>query len=294
MKRKIVLKLAPRMQNCSNLIVKILSYLSVFVGVILVVLGIAFSPVGLIMSFVGILILLFKPVFSDLINYRDEKFKEKEREQKEKNLECTRDYDLLPKISENFYLKYCYERDVCLIEASAADISGFGGKQISFVQEPNNPHDPKAVAIILNDKKIGYIYRGQTQDMLNDWIKKGYPVCGHINKINCFDNKVTYKVGFYYPIDKCENKVFSLVRISKRKDENGNSRADNLSLCSIGDCVEIEDGNIVVADIGEIGELGTSAENFFEDVIDGAGVIEDIIEDMDGNYKAKIRLYKFS
>lgn len=174
-------------------------------------------------------------------------------------------YNLFQDVVDNSALTYQYEESLCVIDGAFEHIPGNGGKTLIFKQEPENPHDNKAVAIYLNDTKIGYIYRGTIQDMFNDYTKRGWLVSGYLNKYSVADNKATYKIGFYKPFESFVSKQFSLVKTKKKIDEYSN-REDNLFCCSDGDLLFIdeEDDCYIVYNesYAEIGELPKSASNF--------------------------------
>ena len=121
-----------------------------------------------------------------------------------------RDLDLLPSVNDGYILKYSYERDICFIDKSNIYlVEGHSGHQVEFEKEPDNPHDNNAVKINLNGVTLGYVYRGQTQDMINDWIDRQWPTCAYINRYNIEEGTATYKVGFYMR-DKKSAKEFEI------------------------------------------------------------------------------------
>lgn len=201
--------------------------------------------------------------------------------------ESEKTYHLFSSIEGDNYLKYEYERDLCLSSGvDAADLSGKGGTPITFVQEPDNKYDDKAVAIYLEAKKIGYVYRGRTQDMCNDWFKRDMLFIGHLAKINVAENTATYKIGFYRPLEERENKLFPLLRVTKTvEDFEISSRYDNLSVMDEGDEVDYYNGTVYDG-TDELGELSDKAIDFIEQF----EKVALIIESLDDN-KAKIRVY---
>lgn len=50
------------------------------------------------------------------------------------------------------------------------------GAEVILKREPNNPHDPRAIALYLSGHKIGYLLRGGLQDMVHEWNEKKWPV----------------------------------------------------------------------------------------------------------------------
>lgn len=209
-----------------------------------------------------------------------------------------KDYNLFYDVVETSVLSYKYEESLCLFAGASAVIAGNGGQALTFKQEPENPHDEKAVAVYLNDIKIGYIYRGLIQDMFNDYTNRGWIVMGYLNKYSVAEEKATYKIGFYKPLEKFKSKKFSLTKIRKKIDD-GISREDHLAACSEGDSITVEysgfdEGYVVFDDMyNEIGELPKSAEAFIEGEEHSkiVGILDSIDEDDNGRLKAKADVY---
>jgi hypothetical protein len=203
------------------------------------------------------------------------------------------DYDA----DEGTYLAYSYEEGLAF--ANTSILTGNGGKSITFQQEPENEHDKNAVAVYLNDVKVGYLYRGRTQDMVNDWIRRGMPFWGHVNKIDAANNKATIKIGFYRSLDELAMKKFRLTRITKKADEFGSSRCDNVGCCRDGDLVEyttsFDSDNYIITDESgeELGEVGAKAIEFIDEHEDSIKFMRiNNIEDTDsGGYKADIEVF---
>ena len=131
--------------------------------------------------------------------------------------ESEKNYNLFNKCINDYYLAYEYEEKIAMPEINA--IKGNGGEKITFKQEPDNEYDNCAVALYLNETKIGYLYRGRTQDMVNDWIRKDDYFWGYINKIDVENATATFKVGFYKDINALEMKSFKLIKITKKASE---------------------------------------------------------------------------
>lgn len=208
-------------------------------------------------------------------------------------------YDFLEDFYGENYLKYSYEHNFYLFENGYMYLAGNGGKNLRFVQEPQNAYDSNAVAIYLGANKLGYVYRNDPlQKMINDWIRRGEYFTGYLNKFSVADKKATFKIGFYKPLSSFPSKVFSLIKTSKRLDEF-TSRADNLLDCEVGDCVRVSsylsDSYVVLSDYcEEIGELPKSAENFLEDCYNDdniIGIIREIDDEFETAPKAKVEIY---
>lgn len=192
-------------------------------------------------------------------------------------------------------LQYQYERDLCLYGCNFEDLIDQEGEEITFRQEPENTYDPCAVAVYLDDTKIGYIFKGRTQEMTNDWLKRDLVVGGLINSIDEESKEVTYQIAYYVPDSAAQSKVFSLIATSK-KDFFGNRRSENIIYCKIGDELVIlsdYDTYTVYSAAGdELGELGASFRSWAEKITYNtiAGVIDDIYDDENGNPKMKVKI----
>lgn len=217
-----------------------------------------------------------------------------------------KDYNLLPRYAKEtgMFLCYEYEEKICFIKEDNIEekfgyVIGNGGKQLLFEFEPENQYDCMAVAIYLGENKLGYVYSGQTQEMIHDFYRHDWEICAHLNKYSKEDMTASYKIGFYKPIDRFKSKQFSLVKTTKKISEFEN-RADNLYWCKEGDFATIElesfeDNNYVVLADGhrEVGELPQSAVSFIEDYNPNKiyGIFNSIEEDENGKTKAKITIY---
>ncbi|MGA1843384.1 MAG: hypothetical protein ACMUIS_02340 [bacterium] len=56
-------------------------------------------------------------------------------------------------------------------------------QQAIFQAEPENPADPKAIKIIINGSRAGYVCRGLTESF-HKWFGAGYMVTGSVERIN--------------------------------------------------------------------------------------------------------------
>lgn len=205
-----------------------------------------------------------------------------------------KDRNLFKAVVDGHLLAYSYERDFCLIkDGTEAEklkkLSGNGGKEIEFRKEPENEFDPNAVAIYFNNEKIGYVHKGQTQDMINDWLNKDKkPVSGYINRILLSEGKATYKVGFYKPIENFESKTFALVKSTSKE------RQENLGYCSEGDSIRVDEDGIVYDDVNnELGEVPQSFKTYMEnnELSEAAGAISEIEIADNGKYKVTVSVY---
>ena len=188
-------------------------------------------------------------------------------------------YKSFYKILDEYKLAYEYNENLCYIK---------------------DEYDDKAVAVYVKEfgKKIGYVYKGKIQDMINDWIDKDLPFTAYINDLPEKDGKklIEYKIGFYKEYDKSASKTFSLTRTGK-KDFCDIPRVENLECCKAGESVEFSfdsdsETYVLSSAHGEIGELPKSANAYMDEGGENAVVIDKIYTDDNGKTKAKIRVYK--
>ena len=136
-----------------------------------------------------------------------------------KAVDGTRDVDMLPLCQGDLIKVYQYKEKLCIIRGTdplphVIDAVNKGNRQIIFEFEPDNEFDSNAVKVMLEGEKIGYVYRGTTQDMIHDFFEGGFEVAAHINTFS--PDNITYKVAFYKPKERCRintvsyhNKSFS-------------------------------------------------------------------------------------
>ncbi|MBD5128492.1 MAG: NINE protein [Ruminococcaceae bacterium] len=198
-------------------------------------------------------------------------------------------------ITDGKGLKYEYENDLCMINTTAAELNAELGGEVTFKQEPENANDANAVAVWQNERKLGYIYRGQSQEMANRWLKSNDPLMGFISHVDIVQNKVKYKIGFYRPLEEMEKGKFKLAGI-RQKDNLGDLRQDNLECCKEGETLSIEfddetEKYIVWGGGGEIGVLPKKAEDFLGSKDRAVGILTKMECDDDGKYNAEVEVY---
>lgn len=170
-------------------------------------------------------------------------------------------YVTIPCLINDWLLRYAYEYEICLIDHTAAEFEHLLGREISFMQEPENPHDENAVAVYCDSVKIGYVYRVNHQDMFNSWIEHNEHIFAYIYSIDAEKNTIVYHVGFYKPVYKFEKKSYTLVHVNAE-------RREYLPFCDDGEQLKVENGiddeYIVENHMGEIGVLPKSAVSFID------------------------------
>lgn len=241
-----------------------------------------FVPLALIVLLVGVGLLYSSAQARAVLKVRKlhneenittkEKAETEETHQKSETTTPNSVYYDFETVVDNSVLCYEYDDNICLCDNTFSLASENIGKNLILLQEPENEYDNKAVAIYLDDTKLGYLYKGNIQKMANDWLNREDTYSAYINKIDSAENKVYFRIGFYRPLDKFDSKTFSLTKTSKKINDY-ETRKDNLQLVDEGDTVYIEYNDetetyIVYADehcCSEIGELPASASTFIEE-----------------------------
>ena len=86
---------------------------------------------------------------------------------------------------EGYTLKYHYhDVEVTSWEYIPRDIKV--GNRIICIQEPTNEADNNAVMLMFvpQRKKLGYLYRGKIQDMVNDYLSRGDKVVARLSYLS--------------------------------------------------------------------------------------------------------------
>lgn len=96
-------------------------------------------------------------------------------------------------------LSYNYnDVDVCIIRGQSPNFSLISvGDSIEFKQEPNNPYDSNAVIVSNTKTKIGYLYRGALQDMVNDYLDREDPIIAKVREVDKVNKSVKIAIAFY-------------------------------------------------------------------------------------------------
>ena len=105
----------------------------------------------------------------------------------------------LPELLHGFLESYRYtDVGIFVPEDSTFDAEGFEpGAILTLVQDPENPHDNRAVGLKLHNQLVGYLYRGKLQDMANDWIEKNLPLRAQLTACTRDRNRAEVTLVFY-------------------------------------------------------------------------------------------------
>ncbi len=108
---------------------------------------------------------------------------------------------------EGYSLTYHYENvEISCWEYIPDDVKI--GNRIVFMQEPTNEYDDKAVLLTLvpQRRKLGYLYRGKMQDMVNDYLNRGDKVIARLSYLTFNPCKIVkIDIAFYRKV-KTKNK----------------------------------------------------------------------------------------
>ena len=166
--------------------------------------------------------------------------------------------DLLPLNQGDLMKVYQYNENLCVIRGEGSPLRYIqskvdaGQRQVEFEFEPDNEYDSQAVAVTLDGIRIGYVYRGQTQDMIHNYYERGFEVAAHINTFT--NEKITCNIGFYKPKSKCHANRVSY-RSSKFFENNYGGEILEVVYDAFDECYYIRD-------CGEEYKLPKAAERY--------------------------------
>lgn len=202
---------------------------------------------------------------------------------------------------------------VCLFEENTGEIDFsqiHKDDEVTFESEPENPVDPKAVRVVVNDKFVGYLYqnsRVREQVYKSDSDPDNLKFSSKVSYIDRSKPELKIRFALYKRFAPSEFKVlgsYRLVKTSKKVDDY-EDRQDNYGLSGLDEAdaiVQIEENQteegdevyVVYAPLGgEIGELPASAfrklgEEYPRAVV---GTVEEVEETDNGKYVARIKVY---
>jgi uncharacterized membrane protein YuzA (DUF378 family) len=137
------------------------------------------------------------------------------------------------------------------------------GDNVRFVQEPTNSYDKNAVAAESGIRKLGYLYKGKIQDMVNDFINSGDAILSHIDSIDDANGKITVYIAFY------RKKSFASAKTYKLTANRNEEMQDVIYYSSEGDEVFAEydyekEKHLASTAAGDIGYFPKSANDILE------------------------------
>lgn len=170
-------------------------------------------------------------------------------------------------------LAYQYE-DVRLFVPSSELFSKMSvGTELFGIQEPDNPHDSKAVRLILSGETLAYFYRGKLQDMANDYLQFGGRVYGIVSSLSPEDQTIMANIGYYKGVNQDEFKSlyhrFPHSKLYRLTGSSSEDRQTNIMISNIGDKCSLEydydKEKYLVLSPDELGYLSASAAKLVDD-----------------------------
>lgn len=164
------------------------------------------------------------------------------------------------------------------------------GDEITFQQEPQNPYDNRAVIIQTKKQKLGYVYKSNIQDMINDFKAKDLMVLGYIYDIYPHDYTIKYLIGFYC-FKRPKGKVLGRGKLISNRSKDAQ---ENISYCKRYEPLSIEPDEDkptykVLADGVFVGKLPKGMIDF----VDYATFfVDDIEEAEDGKCHITVAAYQ--
>lgn len=166
---------------------------------------------------------------------------------------------------------------------------------VDIVQEPENPFDNRAIAVKFHDNTLGYLYKGQHQDMANDFISRGDEVKAQVEKI---DNDKIYLRLFFC---KRRHEVLEPVKpFVVKLTGNGNEEMQgNIDVCSVGDILSVEmdyekEKYLVCRETLDLGYIPKSKQEYMEQLerekYEFTGKIVSISENDSEKYIVKVEI----
>lgn len=202
----------------------------------------------------------------------------------------------IPSEIDGMPLAYKYfDVDICVISGQEPDYDAIADKLsngsviLSLEVEPDNQYDAKAVKVMHEGSKLGYLYKGKIKDMAYDYLKSGRPIYSCLSSIDLDTNKMKMFIGFYYKKTYPNSVSFELTA-------NSNSEMqENLSFSSEGDELSFyyddDKEKYCFASTDDIGYAPASKNDLLDEISeqdDYFATIEEINEDENGKYSVTV------
>ena len=100
------------------------------------------------------------------------------------------------KIDDGYYLRWQYKENIPY--AQNLDKVQLNDCDIELIPEPDNQYDANAVALYKGEHKLGYLYKGKTQEMVLYYLDDiNYRIKTAVCLLDQENNKLAVKVAFY-------------------------------------------------------------------------------------------------
>lgn len=155
--------------------------------------------------------------------------------------------------------------------------------------ESDNQYDNKAVKVMFNGSKLGYLYKGTIKDMAYDYIKKERPIFSCLSSIDLDSYKMKMFIGFYYKKSYKNTVSFKLTSNSNAEMQEA------LDLSSVGDELDfyydVEKEKYCFSNISDIGYAPASKNELLEEIEDDyIATIDDITENDNGKLSVTVTI----
>lgn len=200
----------------------------------------------------------------------------------------------VPSKIDGLPLAYKYtDVGVCVISGEEPDYNAIIEKMsiepvvTTLEIEADNPYDKKAIKVMYNGSKLGYLYKGKLKDMAYDYLREGRPIFSCLSSIDLDTYKMKMFMGFYYR-KSCPNSVtFKLTSNSNAEMQEAlalSSEGDELSLH-----YDFEKEKYCFSSIDDIGYAPKSKNDLLEEIeYDCIAVIDEINEDENGKLSVTV------
>lgn len=210
-------------------------------------------------------------------------------QQKEPEINASKHIEV-PDAFSNYQRKCSYD-DVLVAYNTEFAASVPLGEYVEIRPEPDNQYDDKALALYYMRNKIGYLPANRLQEMYYAFINRNGSVKARAASFS--GDRLLVAIAYFdkikpFEVDKSVNhKVFTL------SGSGSEEKQGNLSVCENGNEVTLswnaESGKLDVnLDNLDIGYLPKAAEEYVSTLSDFKAFIQEVYEDENDKYKAKI------
>lgn len=202
----------------------------------------------------------------------------------------------IPSEIDGLPLTYKYfDVNICVISGQEPDYNAIIERLLvepmvtTLEIEADNQYDNKAVRVMFNGSKLGYLYRGKIKDMAYDYIKKECPIFSCLSSIDPESYKMKMFIGFY-----CKKIYKNSVSFKLTSNSNAEMQ-ETLEFSSEGDELDFyydyEKEKYCFSDIGEIGYAPSSKTELLDEIEDDCiATIKEISENENGKLSVTVNI----
>lgn len=188
-----------------------------------------------------------------------------------------------------------FDVDICVISGQEPDYKAIIDRLsvdpivTTLEIESENQYDNKAIRVMFNDSKLGYLYKGTIKDMAYDYLNTGRPIFSCLSSIDLDSNEMKMFIGFYYK--KTYNNEVSF----KLTSNNNKDMQETLACSSVGDeltfSYDYEKGKYCFTNYDDVGYAPKSKNELLEEIEDDYyASIDEINTDDNGKYFVVVKL----